>query len=304
MPPARIPIASRLTGRSGICRSSSPHRRLPHTEQRSNWERRTQYLWTFTFFATAGVVARLGARPVFADIDPVTFNIDPNAVATFLARGCEVRAGTLVNKATGGIIKALMPVHLYGAACDMDKVMAALSAARSRVTRWATSSPGSSGTRPGRRSPTSTVIVSMPLNSPLSSSSESGSSIECSIARRSGRAGRSGQAALVLTYCAALSPHDQYFFREPKAMVHGEVRPPLLDLANRDLLEVVRALALIREGNVTVAVDYRNLGSEELGSIYESLLAYHPELHPGAVDSHGSPLPSLFLQQSTRANSR
>lgn len=56
-------------------------------------------------------------------------------------------------------------------------------------------------------------------------------------AQRSGRAGRSGQAALVLTYCAALSPHDQYFFRKPKEMVHGEVRPPLLDLANRDLVE-------------------------------------------------------------------
>ena len=56
-------------------------------------------------------------------------------------------------------------------------------------------------------------------------------------AQRSGRAGRSGQAALVLTYCAAQSPHDQYFFRDPRAMVHGEVRSPLLDLANRDLVE-------------------------------------------------------------------
>src|SRR5205823_4404601 len=56
-------------------------------------------------------------------------------------------------------------------------------------------------------------------------------------AQRSGRAGRSGQAALVLTYCSAQGPHDQYFFREPKEMVHGEVRPPLLDLANRDLVE-------------------------------------------------------------------
>ena len=56
-------------------------------------------------------------------------------------------------------------------------------------------------------------------------------------AQRSGRAGRSGQAALVLTYCSAQGPHDQYFFRDPKAMVHGEVRPPLLDLANRDLVD-------------------------------------------------------------------
>lgn len=56
-------------------------------------------------------------------------------------------------------------------------------------------------------------------------------------AQRSGRAGRSGQAALVITYASSQSPHDQYFFRDPKAMVHGEVRAPLLDLANRDLID-------------------------------------------------------------------
>lgn len=55
--------------------------------------------------------------------------------------------------------------------------------------------------------------------------------------QRAGRAGRSGQAALVVTYCSAQSPHDQYFFRSPQAMVHGEVRPPLLDLSNRELIE-------------------------------------------------------------------
>ena len=55
--------------------------------------------------------------------------------------------------------------------------------------------------------------------------------------QRAGRAGRSGQAALVVTYCAARSPHDQYFFREPNEMVHGVVKAPLLDLANQDLIQ-------------------------------------------------------------------
>jgi superfamily II DNA/RNA helicase len=55
-------------------------------------------------------------------------------------------------------------------------------------------------------------------------------------AQRSGRAGRSGQPALVLTYCAARSPHDQYFFRDPARMVAGAVNPPAIDLANEDLI--------------------------------------------------------------------
>ena len=56
-------------------------------------------------------------------------------------------------------------------------------------------------------------------------------------AQRSGRAGRSGQAALVLTYCAAQSPHDQWFFHHAREMVHGVVRAPTLDLANRELID-------------------------------------------------------------------
>ena len=56
-------------------------------------------------------------------------------------------------------------------------------------------------------------------------------------AQRGGRAGRSGQAALIVTYCAAQSPHDQYFFNDPRAMVDGIVIPPSIDLANPDLVE-------------------------------------------------------------------
>lgn len=55
-------------------------------------------------------------------------------------------------------------------------------------------------------------------------------------AQRSGRAGRSGQPALVITYCAARSPHDQYFFADPPRMVAGAVNPPAIDLANEDLV--------------------------------------------------------------------
>ena len=78
----------------------------------------------FTFFATAGTIARLSARPVFCDIDPVSFNLSPKAVAEFVDGHCDVKAGELINRRTGGRIKGLMPVHLYGQSADMDPLMA------------------------------------------------------------------------------------------------------------------------------------------------------------------------------------
>lgn len=62
---------------------------------------------TYSFFATAGVVSRLNATPVFVDSDPVTFNIDPSKIEK------------KITKKT----KAIIPVHLYGQSCDMDKIM-------------------------------------------------------------------------------------------------------------------------------------------------------------------------------------
>lgn len=68
-------------------------------------------------------------------------------------------------------------------------------------------------------------------------------------AQRSGRAGRSGQPALVFTYCAAGSSHDQHFFREPERMVAGQVEAPRLDVANEDLLRAhVHAVWLAESG--------------------------------------------------------
>ncbi|HYA25311.1 MAG TPA: DegT/DnrJ/EryC1/StrS family aminotransferase [Terriglobales bacterium] len=61
----------------------------------------------FTFVATAGSVARLGARPVFVDIDPGTYNIDPR------------RLEAAITSKT----KAIIPVHLFGMSADMDTIM-------------------------------------------------------------------------------------------------------------------------------------------------------------------------------------
>ena len=69
-------------------------------------------------------------------------------------------------------------------------------------------------------------------------------------AQRSGRAGRSGQPALVITYCAAQSPHDQYFFSDPARMVAGIVNPPTIDLANEDLVRSHLHSVWLAETNV------------------------------------------------------
>src|ERR1700677_479276 len=77
----------------------------------------------FTFFATAGTIARLGARPVFCDIDPVSFNLCPGGVQRFIDERCTSRDGALLDRSTGGRSRALMPVHLYGQASDMPALV-------------------------------------------------------------------------------------------------------------------------------------------------------------------------------------
>jgi dTDP-4-amino-4,6-dideoxygalactose transaminase len=77
----------------------------------------------FTFFATAGTIARTGARPTFCDIDPETFNLSPAAVTAFIERKCTLTDGKLVNRDTGGTIKAMMPVHLYGQVADIGPLV-------------------------------------------------------------------------------------------------------------------------------------------------------------------------------------
>jgi dTDP-4-amino-4,6-dideoxygalactose transaminase len=70
----------------------------------------------FSFFASAGSISRLGARPVFADIDPRTYNVDPASVAAAIT----------------GKTKAIMPVYLYGQTAEMTPI---LEVARSRKIR-------------------------------------------------------------------------------------------------------------------------------------------------------------------------
>lgn len=82
--------------------------------------------------------------------------------------------------------------------------------------------------------------------------------------QRSGRAGRAGHAALVVAYCAAQSPHDQYFFQRQRDMVAGKIHAPTLELANQDLLvSHFNAIWLQKTGvafpnPVAGIIDYKN----------------------------------------------
>lgn len=74
-------------------------------------------------------------------------------------------------------------------------------------------------------------------------------------AQRAGRAGRSGQAAVIVTYCAAQSPHDQYFFERRNEMVAGIVRPPALDITNEELVRSHLHAVWLAEAKVALSPD-------------------------------------------------
>jgi dTDP-4-amino-4,6-dideoxygalactose transaminase len=78
----------------------------------------------FTFFASAGAIVNVGARPLLVDIEKATFNLDPESLAQFLTRACSCDAsGRLVHTGSGAVLKAIMPVHLYGQCADMDPIL-------------------------------------------------------------------------------------------------------------------------------------------------------------------------------------
>jgi dTDP-4-amino-4,6-dideoxygalactose transaminase len=81
----------------------------------------------YTFFATAGCIHRVGAEPVFVDIEPATFNLDPARLEAWLRKKCRSGPdGRLVTSA-GNRVRAIMPVHLFGCVCDMDRIGALAS---------------------------------------------------------------------------------------------------------------------------------------------------------------------------------
>lgn len=77
----------------------------------------------YSFFATGGCIARVGATPVFIDIDPETYNISAPALRRYIEKHCRQIEGKLVNENRQTVV-ALVPVHLFGLCCDMNEMLA------------------------------------------------------------------------------------------------------------------------------------------------------------------------------------
>lgn len=77
-----------------------------------------------TFIASAEGITQCGASPVFVDVDAESYTMDPAALEQYLTGRCELRNGRCFERASGRPVTAILPVHLYGQAADMDPLIA------------------------------------------------------------------------------------------------------------------------------------------------------------------------------------
>jgi dTDP-4-amino-4,6-dideoxygalactose transaminase len=77
----------------------------------------------YTFFATAGCIARVGARPLFADIDPETYNVRPSAIQECIEKNCQPDTDGTWKTKNGEKVRAMIPVHLFGLCCEMNRLL-------------------------------------------------------------------------------------------------------------------------------------------------------------------------------------
>jgi perosamine synthetase len=76
-----------------------------------------------TFVAPANAVRYVGAWPVFIDVEPDYWQMDPHKVSDFVEQECNWLNGALINKSTGRRVKAILPVHILGHPVDMDPIL-------------------------------------------------------------------------------------------------------------------------------------------------------------------------------------
>lgn len=96
-----------------------------------------------TFVATANAVAYCGATPHFVDSEEYTLGIDPRAMRAYLQDTTELRGGNCVNRATGRVVRAIVPMHTFGHMVDIEGVLALARDFHLEVVEDATESLGS-----------------------------------------------------------------------------------------------------------------------------------------------------------------
>ncbi|MDD3442347.1 LegC family aminotransferase [Sulfurimonas denitrificans] len=75
-----------------------------------------------TFIATCNAISYLGAKPVFVDVDIDTMGLSPDSLKRFLEKNCEIKNSTCINKISGKVIKACVPMHTFGHPCRIDEI--------------------------------------------------------------------------------------------------------------------------------------------------------------------------------------
>jgi len=79
----------------------------------------------FSFISSANCILFVRATPIFVDIDPDTYNLDPDLIEEYIERNGyeQKKTGFLMDRKSGKRIKAILPVHIFGLPCDMDRIM-------------------------------------------------------------------------------------------------------------------------------------------------------------------------------------
>lgn len=75
-----------------------------------------------TFVATANAISYCGAKPIFVDVDSNTMGLSPDSLKRFLEQNCEIKENICINKTTGKIIKACVPMHTFGHPCKIEEI--------------------------------------------------------------------------------------------------------------------------------------------------------------------------------------
>jgi dTDP-4-amino-4,6-dideoxygalactose transaminase len=75
-----------------------------------------------TFIATCNAISYIGAKPIFVDVDIDTMGLSPESLQNFLRTNCEVVDNKCINKTTGKVVRACVPMHTFGHPCKIEEI--------------------------------------------------------------------------------------------------------------------------------------------------------------------------------------